>query len=444
MNLEGKRVVIVGMGASGRAAARLAVAKGASVIGADLRDDIEPIVGVELVLGPHPKELFLNTDLLVLSPGVPPDKLNLEPAREAGVAIIGELGFAAAFIDAPMIAITGTNGKSTVTSFVAQLAQESGLRVFSGGNLGNPLSCAVLSEERYDVVVVEVSSYQLEYPAMFHPHAAVVLNLTPDHLARHGDMDTYARTKCRIFAEMTSSDFAVLPAGCEALTEASQGMGGERLWVGEHPGVMLQNGGLSMALRNGRTASLDLSRFEVAGAHNRENAAVAAMLLFSMGISADALQRGIGQLEGLPHRMEVVGKSDGVQWINDSKATNVAATEAALRGISVPVVLLLGGQAKAGDDFGSLVPQLTNARAVVTFGASGSKIADELESRGLRARQAKDLSAAVRLGHELAQPGDYVLLSPGCASFDEFRNFEHRGEVFVTIWRDLKSGGVIA
>jgi UDP-N-acetylmuramoylalanine--D-glutamate ligase len=444
MNLDGKRVVVVGMGASGRAAARLALAKGASVIGADLLDGIEPLRGVELVLGPHPPGLFASADMLVLSPGVPPNELKLEAARAAGVAITGELGFAASFINAPMIAITGTNGKSTVTSFVAQLAEESGLKVFSGGNLGNPLSHAVLSGERYDVLVVEVSSYQMEYPALFHPHAAVVLNLSPDHLVRHGDMATYARTKCRVFAEMTDSDFAILPARSEALVKASRGTGGERLWMGKHPGVVMQKGGLSMKLRNGRTATIELGRLEVPGAHNRENAAVAALLLFTIGISAEALERGIGVLKGLPHRVQVIGESGGVQWINDSKATNVAATEAALRGVRVPVVLLLGGQAKAGDEFSTLVPFLAAHRAVVTFGASGGDIADELEARGVRAIRAADMASAIRLGHGLAQRGDLVLLSPGCASFDEFRNFEHRGEVFVAIWRELKSGGVTA
>jgi UDP-N-acetylmuramoylalanine--D-glutamate ligase len=444
MNLEGKRVIVVGLGASGRAAARLAVAKGAKVLGADLRCDVEPIEGVELVLGPHPAGLFETADLLILSPGVPPTKLNLKGARDAGVAIMGELGFAASFVSAPMIAITGTNGKSTVTSFVAQLAREAGLTIFAGGNLGNPLSSAVLSGELYDVIVVEVSSYQLEYPAMFHPHAAVVLNLSPDHLARHGDMATYASTKCRIFSEMTSSDFAILPADDEGLLAAAHGSGGERLWMGKHPGVLLQGDRCSIQLPNGRSATLELGRFGLDGAHNRANAGVAALLLFAMGIAADALQRGIQHLVGLPHRMERVGVLNGAQWINDSKATNVAATEAALQGVRQPVVLLLGGQAKEGDDFGALAPYLGAQRGVVTFGASGEDIARQLEARGVTARRTERMASAVRCARELAQEDDLVLLSPGCASFDEFRNFEHRGEEFVTLLRELRGAGVIA
>lgn len=444
MNLEGKRVIVVGLGVSGRAAARLAVAKGATVIGADLSQDIEPIEGVELVLGPHPAGLFQRADLLVLSPGVPPEKLNLKAARAAGVAIMGELGFAASFVSAPMIGITGTNGKSTVTSFVAQLAAEAGLDVFSGGNLGNPLSSAVLSGENYDVVVVEVSSYQLEYPAMFHPHAAVVLNLSPDHLARHGDMETYASTKCRIFKEMTSSDFAILPAHDESLVAVARGSGGERLWMGKHPGVILQDSGFSIQLRNGRRGEFELGRFVLDGVHNRENAAVATLLLFSMGIAVDALQRGINQLVGLPHRMQRVGHLSGAQWINDSKATNVAATAAALRGVRRPVVLLLGGKAKAGDDFGLLAPYLTDQRGVVTFGASGEDIACQLEARGVQISRAQDMASAVQCARWLAQEDDLVLLSPGCASFDEFRDFEHRGEVFIALWREQKEAGVTA
>jgi UDP-N-acetylmuramoylalanine--D-glutamate ligase len=366
----------------------------------------------------------------------------LRRARQAGVPVIGELGFAASFISEPMIAITGTNGKSTVTSFLAQLAKEAGLEVFAGGNLGNPLSEAVLSETRFDLLVVEVSSYQMENPGLFHPHAAVVLNLTPDHLARHGDMETYGRTKCRVFAEMTDSDTAILPANNEALRSAARDTGGQRLWMGDFPGVRLQNGSARMVLQNGREGSLNFDDLRVPGSHNRENAAVAALLLYSLGISLDGLQRGIGKLQGLPHRMEIICELGGVCWINDSKATNVAATEAALRGIRMPAVLLLGGQAKAGAAFADLAPLLTGQRAVVTFGASGMVIADALEARGLEPIRCLTMQEAVEAASERARQGDAILLSPGCASFDEFRNFEHRGEAFGSICRDLTMDGV--
>ena len=207
-------------------------------------------------------------------------------------------------------------------------------------------------------------------------------------------------------------------------------------------GVRIQNDRAAIQLSNGRSMELHLHQLNVPGAHNRLNAAVAALLLFAVGISGDGLQRGISGLEGLEHRMQLVGEEHSVRWINDSKATNVAATEAALRGITTPVVLLLGGQAKAGDSFRTLGPLLATHRGVLTFGASGDAIASDLEAVGLSPVRCSTMVEAVRRARSLAMAGDTVILSPGCASFDAFRNFEHRGEVFQSIWREVELGGV--
>ncbi len=431
MDLAGKTVVVMGMGRSGRSAAALAVAKGARVVGVDLRPGIEPIPGATLELGPHRRETFTSADLIVVSPGVLPTQPDIVAAEAAGVQVMGEIGFAAEFLDLPTIGVTGTNGKSTVTWFTGQLLEAAGMRPFVGGNLGIPLCDAALLETPPGVLVVEVSSYQLERAGRFKPKAGVILNLTPDHLARHGDMDGYARAKLRLFENMRPDDLAVLPGGDERLRALGEGMPGSRAWLGELPGVVRSGTRVQVRIP-GRGVLLDLGAFAVPGEHNRDNAATAALLALAVGAPADAVQAALANLKPLAHRMEIVAERDGIRWINDSKATNVDATRVGLAGLGQPAVLLLGGQAK-GDGFLDLAPWLPTTRAIVTFGGSGPAIADELEGGGFAVVRAMDLADAVRRARTLAQPGDAVLLSPGCASFDEFNDFEHRGRVFRSL-----------
>jgi UDP-N-acetylmuramoylalanine--D-glutamate ligase len=434
MRLAGRRVVVVGMARSGVAAARLAVAQGAEVVGVDLRPAIPdaPIDGVRLELGPHRRDTFLSADCIVVSPGVPPNQPDLVAAEAHGVTVIGEIGFAAEWLDIPMVGVTGTNGKSTVTWFLGQLLEAAGFRPFVGGNLGNPLCSAALSGG-WDVGVVEVSSYQLERAGRFHPRAGVILNLTPDHLARHGDMDGYAKAKLKLFSQMTESDLAVLPAGDERLHRLGAGGGGTRAWLGAMPGVMRSGAGFCVGVPAlGLDASFDLAGFTVPGEHNRDNAATATLLALAMGAEAGALQAALPRLQPLAHRMQVVADRGGVRWINDSKATNVDAARVGLSGLGQQAVVLLGGQAK-GDGFAALAPLLAEQRAVVCFGASGPAIADELASVGIATRRATGLADAVHLARALARAGDAILLSPGCASFDEFSDFEHRGTVFAAL-----------
>lgn len=434
VDVVGKTVVVVGLQASGRSAATLAVRGGARVFGLDLRTDVAPIPRVTLELGAHRRETLLGADLVVVSPGVPAAQPDLVAAADAGVPLLGELAFASTFLDQPMAAITGTNGKSTVTWFAGQLLRAAGLRPFVGGNLGRPLSDAVLAERGgeppADVLVVEVSSYQMELPGRFHPRIGVILNLTPDHLARHGDMDTYGLHKLGLFARMGSDDLAVLPGGDERLARLAREHpgGGRRAWLGALPGVV----------REGRTArievgdlacTLDLSAIRIPGEHNLDNAATAALVALALGAEVAAVQHGVAGLAALPHRMEIVAERDGVTFINDSKATNVEAAVVGLRGLDRPAVVLLGGQAK-GAGFAALAPLLGRHRAVVTFGGSADAIAAELETAGVQVERAGSLADAVARARALAHTGDAVLLSPGCASFDAFDNFEHRGRVF--------------
>jgi UDP-N-acetylmuramoylalanine--D-glutamate ligase len=462
IDLRGQRVVVFGLGASGRAAARLAVERGAQVVGVDRKEDVAPIqvpprvggavpsgvgavpsgVGgsvVPLELGPHRIETFERANWVVVSPGIPANVPELRAALAKGAHVLGEVSFAHALAALPMVAVTGTNGKSTVTWFTGQLLSAAGLRPFVGGNLGRPYSEAAFSESSgaFDCAVVEISSYQMEFANQqglpdFRPRAAAIMNLTPDHLARHGDMRTYGRMKCRLFARMADDDFAIIPANDPLLRELADEVGGWRGWIGDLPGVRREGTRVTLEVR-GRSALLDLARFRVPGEHNLDNAALSSLLAFALGADPAKLQAAIEHLEPLAHRMEIVAEQHGVQWINDSKATNVAATKVGLAGLNRRGVVLLGGQAK-GDAFVDLAQALSGWK-VVTFGGSGNRIADELESIGVSVCRSGGLAAAVADARGLTGWGDVVLLSPGCASFDEFRNFEHRGEVFRALVR---------
>ncbi|MCB9761949.1 MAG: UDP-N-acetylmuramoyl-L-alanine--D-glutamate ligase [Alphaproteobacteria bacterium] len=421
--LSGSRVTVLGAMRSGRAAAALALRLGAEVCVTDLDPEAAPVEGARCAMGHHPDDMLTEADVVVVSPGVPAAAPPVRRAVKAGVEVVGELGFAHRFLppELPIVAITGTNGKSTVTSFTGQLLQAAGRRAFVGGNLGTPLSEAVGGD--WDVAVVEVSSYQLELPGAFRARAAVILNLTPDHLGRHGDMRGYAAAKARIFDRMGPDDLTTIPVGDALLREAWADKPGRKCWLGQQPGLTL----------DGERAHLfdqevSLAGMQVVGRIPRWNAAVACLLATHAGEAAvPARALAPEQLVALPHRMEPVAEQDGVLWINDSKATNVDAAVAGITSLEQPGVVLLGGRGKEGSDYGLLAEALRGrARRVICFGEAGPVIADALG----RCDRVDRLEDAVALARAVAQPGDAVLLSPACASFDAFENFEHRGDAF--------------
>jgi UDP-N-acetylmuramoylalanine--D-glutamate ligase len=426
------RLLVVGMARSGAAAARLALRRGWQVTTTDARADAPEVAGATAVHGRHRREDFLAADLIVVSPGVPSTQPDLAAAKGAGVPILGELAFAASMIEAPILAVSGTNGKSTTTWLCGQLCEQAGMRAFVGGNLGNPLSNAV--DGGWDVCVAEVSSYQMEFPGAFRPRAAAILNLTPDHLERHRDMETYGEHKCRMFARMGPEDAAIVPAGDSRLVRLADARPGTRLFLGGAPGVR----DLGQTLEVSGTADpgeLPLAGFPLAGRHNRENLAAAVLLASWVGLRRRDVR--LADLRGLPHRMELVAERAGVRWIDDSKATNVDAALAAYSGVDGPFVALLGGRGKAGASYEALVGPLVSARAVVCFGEEGPRIAAVLRAGGVDVRDASSLADAVRLARGQARPGDSVLLSPACASFDAFTDFEHRGRVFAELAREF-------
>ncbi len=430
-DLAGKKVLVVGLGRSGRGAAQLARQHGARVVGVDLRIGLDPIDGVVLELGPHRRERFLWADLIVVSPGVPPTAPDLVAARQAGVPMVGELALAWSFLDdVPSIGITGTNGKSTVTHFTGQLLRLAGMEAFVGGNLGTPLSDAALSPLRPEALVVEVSSYQLELPGGIAPDVGVVLNLTPDHLARHGDMDGYARAKTELFRRQGPRQWAVLPHGEERLVRAMPETRARRGWLGAHPGVVRDGDRAVVDLGEGEVV-YDLAGLQVLGEHNKDNAATAALLATAVGVAADAVQAGLAHLTALSHRMEPVHEEDGVLWVDDSKATNIDAARVGISGLERAAVVLLGGELKDGSDFAELAPLLRRHRAVLAFGEGAPTVVRQLTEAGIDVEWIDDLRDAMDRARELVRPGDAVLLSPGGASFDAFDDFEHRGRCFA-------------
>lgn len=468
-DLLGVRVTVVGMGRSGVAMVEHLQLRGAAVTCTDRSPEHPPIEGARCVFGRQDERDLLDADLIVVSPGVPAASPQLSAAAAAGVPMVGELGLAAALLRArglPIVAITGTNGKSTTTWFTAQLLDMAGLPSFRGGNLGTPpseLATALLlgrptpdgagGQHAPGVIraaVLEVSSYQLELPGPLKVDAACILNLTPDHLGRHGDMRGYAQAKLKLLSRVAPGGLALLPADDAHLHEdLVPGGVPDGVSVGfiggpaKGTGPCVSTRGPAITLRGGPDpGALDASALPVPGAHNVENTAVAAML--AVWIGARRADLTLSQLVALPHRMQPVPSQDGRRWINDSKATNLDAALVGLRGVPVGSTLLLGGQGKEGADYAALVPDLlAGEHRVICFGADGGLIAAALRAAApsLPVRRSRTLATAVAAAAAHTAEGRTVLLSPACASFDEFRNFEHRGEEFAALVARVQSSG---
>ncbi|XP_028114865.1 uncharacterized protein LOC114312766 [Camellia sinensis] len=379
---------------------------------------------------------------------------NFSSLEHVGKVVTSELDFAAEVLPVctKILAVTGTNGKSTVATFAGQMLNHLDIKTFVGGNLGIPLSevalqCLESTPESpvFEVAVVEVSSYQLEIAhKYFSPSVAVILNLTPDHLERHMTMENYALTKCRILSHMSNSKMGILPLGNQHLNDAVRSSANDfnLAWIGAFPGVRINLEAKVASFRIPAVqgfSELQLSALKTIGTHNYHNAAVAALSVIGLdiGIDAEAISSTIGKLKVPPHRMEIVHTDNhGVIWVDDSKATNIEATCTGLMGLKgQKSVILLGGVAKirqGSSGFERLLEHLICHRGIVTFGYSGMMIQKTLSTNGLSIPciRATNLEDAVKQARSMTTSGDAIVLSPGCASFDEFKNFEHRGRVF--------------
>lgn len=451
MELNGKRILVVGAGKSGLAVSRFLVKKGALAVLTDAKEPFYPggelakleEEGVVLALGGYPgveREAF---DMVVMSPGVP---LTEEPARAArskGIALTGELELAYSFSRAPIVAITGTNGKTTTTTLIGEIFKNSGRETLVGGNIGLPL---VTEVERYNsdsIIVAEVSSFQLETTTSFKPRVAVILNITPDHLDRHGDMEGYTAAKARIFANQDPGDYTVLNYD-DPLTAGLGGeTGGRTVFFSRlrelETGVFVKSGKIVTKIDGTEEVICGVKEIGIPGAHNLENALAAVAATKAAGVGNAAIAGVLKEFKGVSHRLEFVAEINGVKYINDSKGTNPDASIKALEAYSEPIVLIAGGKNK-GSDFGEFAGVIKEkARALVVLGQSAELIAEAATARGCEnVQKAADFKEAVILAHRLARPGDIVLLSPACASWDMFKSFEERGDLFREIVLNFK------
>jgi UDP-N-acetylmuramoylalanine--D-glutamate ligase len=438
MQISGKRVIVVGLGKSGIAATRLCAELGAVVVATDSApaEKLAPEVAslpAEVVLGGHAGVEFSQADLVVVSPGVP-SFASLAAAEAAGVPVIGELALSASQIRAPLLFVGGTNGKSTTTSLLGDLLLAAGRKVFVGGNLGTPAAEAVKLE--LDAAVLEVSSFQLERAPGIKPKVSILLNITEDHLDRYASFQDYADAKGNAFVSQDAEDFAIIPAGdAECRRQARRGAG-KLLEVGGVDADYAVVGGVITEKASGQT--FDLRGTRLHGQHNHENAAFALAAARALGVPAGAIAQALQAFEPLAHRMALVTDVRGVRFYDDSKGTNVGASVTALLGLSEPRgVLIAGGRDKLGS-YAPLVAALRQkGRAAVLIGEAADKIAAAVGD-AVPVVHAPDMQSAVEHAFRLAQPGDAVLLSPACSSFDMFKSYADRGDRFADAALSLK------
>ncbi|RLA85449.1 MAG: UDP-N-acetylmuramoyl-L-alanine--D-glutamate ligase [Deltaproteobacteria bacterium] len=446
MTLEGKRVIVVGMGRSGQAASKLLKAKGAEVLVTDMRPEGEvaaakgelEALGIEVKAGGYDPDVFKGVSLVVLSPGVDPKEALWQGLREEGIEVVGELELASWWVSEPIIAVTGTNGKSTTTSLIGHLLRMAGKRIFVGGNIGAPLSEYVLDGERADLLVLEVSSFQLETIRGFRPHISVFLNISQDHLDRHRDFREYLLAKARIFENQREDDFAVLNRDDPRIWGLIPGIRARPIPFSRmktQEGVFVDGDSIRWSL-SGEEGEISLGGLPLMGPHNLENIMASLAVALICGVGREGIEEALRSFEPLPHRLQFVGEFRGVSFYDDSKATNPDATLRALEAFSRPVVLIAGGLNK-GLDLGVLREGADRLRAIVTMGESASRL-EEVLGKEVPAVRACSMDDAVRKAFLLARPGDIVLLSPACASFDMFRDYKHRGEAFQEAVRRLK------
>jgi len=401
-------------------------------------------MGIEIKAGGFRKEDFSGAGLIVISPGVPASNPLLEEARAKGVEVIGGLELACRFIKAPVIAVAGTNGKSTVTSLIGEILQGSGQSAFVGGNIGTPVVDYFLSETPASRCVLEVSSFQLESIAEFKPHIAVLLNITEDHLDRYSGFDEYSAVKFRIFDNQDRGDYAIVNASDEViragmLSGAARHGGAERIPFNCTTGVktgLYEDGENIVFALHGVLESYPMEGTGLKGAHNIENAMAAIAALRLSGVSPESVRRGLRSFKGLAHRMEFVRERGGVSYVNDSKGTNTGALLMALRSTPAPVVLIAGGRDKQGD-YGLLTAEVTRkVKLLIAIGEAAPRL-EESFSGIIKVKRASSMEEAVRIAADEAASGDTVLLSPACSSFDMFKDFKERGRAFEALVRAL-------
>ena len=444
IEIRGKKIVILGLALSGAAAAKLAVRQGADVFVSDnqdtlaLQDTLTDLKALSIPgeLGQHSDQIY-DADLWIISPGIAQDSELVQKAQSNDIPIVSEIEFSSWFTEAPILAITGSNGKTTTAHLLAEMIQTDDLHGALAGNVGIPFAEMVLEDlgnpDPKRVWVLEISSFQMEFIEHFKPYIAIFLNITPDHLNRYPSMKEYIAAKMNMWSRQTAEDFIVYNADDTILVEEIAESTSRKIafGLGHHPEAIFQPNRTKIYTEEHATL-IEMNQLALPGKHNLANALAAATAAHLMGVPNKSIAATMSQFSGVPHRLEPIAEINGVTYINDSKATNLDAVQVALESFTQPIILLLGGLDKGGD-FRSLLPHThNNLKEVIAFGQAKELILTALRD-AVRSTSVMDLKEALELAQNCSQPGDVILLSPGCASFDQFNNFEERGNHFRSL-----------
>lgn len=445
---EGQRVLIVGMARSGIALAQLLCRQGADVTVNDMKpmeafgEKLYDLMAlpIEFRMGENGLDALEGKDLLIISPGVPIDAPIVKAAKEKGIAVSGELEIASRLIRGNLVAVTGTNGKTTTVSLLGAIFEAAGKIAHVAGNIGYPLSAAAMESKYEDAVVAEVSSFQLETTDTFHPLAAAVLNVTEDHLNRHGTMEVYTSLKRHIFDAQNENDFAILNYDDAACRQMAKGLKAKVIYFSRlslvEEGAFVQDGQMIIRMNGQEKTICKVDEIKIPGPHNLENAMAAACIAYCRGVPAPVIRHALRTFQGVEHRIEFVRELDGIRYINDSKGTNTDSTIKAVQSMTAPTALILGGYDKHVS-FIPLAEEIVKTPLIencVLIGATANQIERELKEAGYTAiHRAGTLEEAVQKCRSLSAAGGNVLFSPACASFDMFEDYEQRGRIFKQI-----------
>lgn len=439
MNIN--KAAVIGIGKTGLATAAFLSKRGIHVLVTDEKPPAQwgealtflKNLPTEIAIAPYGPEILTGVDLVVPSPGIYPANAILQEAVRRKVEVLSELELAGRFLKTPMVAITGTNGKTTTTSLIGEILRNAGKKVFVGGNIGEPLIGYTDGPQDAEWAIIEVSSFQLQWAKNFHPKIALLLNVTPDHIDYHGSMNAYREMKERIFACQTPDDLAILNGDeNDSFSLAERLPARVEFFSSSRPvlsGIFREGKNLVHILPDGNRDEYPLEIMNLPGKHNMENVMAAIMAARGCGCAPAGIATAVAEFRGLPHRIEFVSEINGVRFYDDSKGTNVGAVLRAVESFTEPLVLLLGGRDKEGD-FDALIPAIKKmVKETVIFGEAREKI-NSLIGKEVKTTVCATLKDALQTAYRMASPGDAVLLSPGCSSFDEFKNYKDRGDRF--------------
>lgn len=447
MRLHNKKVLVVGLGTTGKATSLFLKEKGANVTVSEIMSEGEGLptiqklksLGIAVETGGHRLELFLSPDLIVVSPGVSLEIPPLRAAAERGVEIVSEIELASRYIQTPIIAVTGTNGKTTTVNLIAEIFKASGKRIFLGGNVGTPLIEYALKQHHEDYLIAEISSFQLEGIQGFKPYISVILNIHHDHLDRYSSYEDYIAAKARIFTNQSNKEYAILNADDSVIKKLSPSINASTFYFSYReevlPGIYSRDHLLHFNNGTGQTC-FTFDNLYLKGIHNLHNIMAAVVVSKLCRCPQERIQNTIENFKGLPHRLEFLKESNQIKFYNDSKATNVSSVIRAIEALDPPLILIAGGRDK-GMDYHQLIPFIKEkVKALILLGEAKEKMLQALK-RSTSTFLAETLEEAVKRALKHASPGDTILLSPACSSFDMFKNYEERGDVFKTLVNTL-------